>query len=51
MEIPDAEQKEKRLKRNDTLRELWENVKCTHIRIIGVPKGEERRGQKKYSKR
>ena len=44
MEIKDAEQKrEKRLKRNEeSLRELWDNVKCTNIRIIGVPEGEER---------
>ena len=49
----DAEQKrEKRLKTNEeSLRELWNNVKCTNIRIIGVPEGEEReRGQKNYSK-
>ena len=55
VEIMDAEQKrEKRLKTNEeSLRELWDNVKCTNIRIIGVPEGEERerRGQKKYSKR
>ena len=55
MEITDAEQKrEKGLKRNEeSLRELWDNVKHTNIRIIGVPEGEERerRGQKKYSKR
>ena len=44
MEITDAEQKrEKRLKRNEeSLRELWDNVKCTNICIIGVPEGEER---------
>ena len=44
MEIMDAEQKrEKRLKTNEeNLRELWDNVKCTNIRIIGVPEGEER---------
>ena len=43
MEITDVEQKrEKRLKRNeDSLRELWDNVKHTNIRIIGVPEGEE----------
>uniref|UniRef100_A0A8D1ZGM8 L1 transposable element RRM domain-containing protein n=2 Tax=Sus scrofa TaxID=9823 RepID=A0A8D1ZGM8_PIG len=35
--------KEKRLKRNEeSLRELWDNVKCTNIHIIGVPEGEER---------
>ena len=44
MEITDAEQKrEKRLKRNEeSLRELWDNVKRTNIRIIGVPEEEER---------
>ena len=44
MEIMDAEQKrEKRLKTNEeSLRELWDNVKCTNIRFIGVPEGEER---------
>ena len=49
-EITDAEQKrEKRLKTNEeSLRELWDNVKCTNIHIMVVP-GEkrERRGQKK----
>uniref|UniRef100_A0A8D1XAT4 L1 transposable element RRM domain-containing protein n=1 Tax=Sus scrofa TaxID=9823 RepID=A0A8D1XAT4_PIG len=40
----DAEQKrEKRLKTNEeSLRELWDNVKRTNIRITGVPEGEER---------
>ena len=53
MEITDAEQKrEKRLKTNEeSLRELWDNVKCTNIHIIGVPEGDERKGQKKYLKR
>jgi len=53
VEITDAEKKrEKRLKRNEeSLREGWENVKHTNIRIIGMPEGEERKGQKKYLKR
>ena len=53
MEITDAEQKrEKRLKTNEeSLRELWDNMKHTNIHIIGVPEGGVRRGQKKYSKR
>ena len=53
VEITDAEQKrEKRLKTNEeSLRELWDNVKHTNIGITGVPEGEERRGQNKYSKR
>ena len=44
MEIMDVEQKrEKRLKTNEhSLRELWENVKCTNIHIMGVPEREER---------
>ena len=44
VEIMDAEQKrEKRLKTNEeSLRELWDNIKSTNIHIIGVPEGEER---------
>ena len=36
--------KEKRKKRNeDSLRDLWDNIKRNNIRIIGVPEGEERK--------
>uniref|UniRef100_A0A5G2QHF9 L1 transposable element RRM domain-containing protein n=1 Tax=Sus scrofa TaxID=9823 RepID=A0A5G2QHF9_PIG len=43
VEIMNAEQKrEKRLKTNESLRELWDNVKHSNIHIIGVPEGEER---------
>ena len=37
------------MKRNeDILRNLWDNIKHTNIRIIGVPEGEEReKGPKK----
>lgn len=44
VEITNVEQKgEKRLKTNEeSLRELWDNIKCTNILIIGVPEGEER---------
>ena len=35
--------KEKRMKKNeDTLRDLWDNIKRNNIRTIGVPEGEER---------
>ena len=35
--------KEKGMKRNeDSLRDLWDNIKHDNIRIIGVPEGEER---------
>ena len=49
MEITDAEQKrEERLKTNEeSLRELWDNVKRTNIHIIGVPEGEQREGDRK----
>ena len=43
---------EKRMKRNeDSLRDLWDNLKCTNIHIIGVPEGEEREDLRKYLKR
>ena len=43
VEITAEEQnKEKRMKRiEDNLRDLWDNTKCTNIRIIGVPDKEE----------
>ena len=45
MEITTAEQnKEKRMKRNeDSLRDFWDNIKHTNIRIIGVPEEEEKK--------
>ena len=41
--------KEKRMKRNeDSLRDLWDNIKHNNIHIIGVPEGEEKeRGPEK----
>ena len=34
--------KEKGMKRNeDSLRDLWDNIKCNNIKIIGVPEEEE----------
>ena len=45
VEITTAEKnKEKRMKRiEDSLRDLWDNIKCTNIRIIGVPEEEEKK--------
>ena len=45
MEITTAEQnKEKRMKTiEDSLRDFWENIKCTNIRIIVVPEEEEKK--------
>ena len=51
VEITTTEQnKEKRMKRiEDSLRDLWDNIKCTNIRIIGVPEEEEKKkGLRKY---
>ena len=31
----------------DNLRDLWDNTKCTNIRIIGVPKEEKKKGSEK----
>ena len=45
IEINEAERKkEKRIKRNeDNLRDLQDNMKCSNIRIIGVPEEEDKK--------
>ena len=45
VEITSAEQnKVKRMKRTeDSLRDLWDNVKHTNIRVIGVPEEKEKK--------
>ena len=45
VEITTTEQnKEKRMKRiEDSLRDLWDNIKRTNIQIIGVPEEEEKK--------
>ena len=52
VEIITVEQnKGKRMKRKeDGLRRLWDNIKCTNIHITGVLEGEERGGQKQTNK-
>ena len=49
MKITSEEQnKVKRMKRTeDSLRDLWENIRCTNIWIIGVPEEEKKKGYEK----
>ena len=53
VEITSAEQnKVKRMKRTEgSLRDLWDNIKHTNIRIIGVPEDEKKKGYEKFLKR
>ena len=49
VEITSEEQnKIKRMKRTeDSLRDFWDNIKCTNIRIIGIPEEEKKKGYEK----
>ena len=48
VEITSEEQdKVKRMKRTeDSLRDLWDNIKCTNILIVGSPEEEKKKGYK-----
>ena len=50
VEITSEKQNEvKRMKRiEDSLRDLWDNIKCANIQIIGVPEEEKKKGYKKF---
>ena len=52
VEITSEEQnKVKRLKGNeDSLRDFWDNIKCSNIQIIGVPEEEKKKGYEKFFK-
>ena len=49
MEVTSEEQnKVKRMKRTeDSLRDLWDNIKRTNIQIIGIPEEEKKKGYEK----
>ena len=43
MNIQPEQHEETRIQKNgERLRNLWDNLKCSNIQIIGVPEGEER---------
>ena len=49
VEITEAEENKEKLKRNeDSLRDLWDNIKCTNLRVMVVPEEED---QKKGSEK
>ena len=49
VEITSEEQnKVKRMKRTkDSLRNIWDNIRCTNIQIMGVPEEEKKKGYEK----
>ena len=54
VEITSEEQnKVKRMKRTeDSLGDVWDNIKCTNIRIIWIPEEEEKKkGMRKFLKK
>ena len=47
----EEQNKVKRMKRTeDSLRDLWGNIKCTNIRIIGVSEEKQKKGYEKIFK-
>ena len=42
LEITATEQNIEKKRNEDRLRDLWDNIKCINICIIGVPEGKER---------
>ena len=43
VEINEAERKKEKELSEDNLRDLWDNVKCPNIQIIGVPEEEDKK--------
>ena len=47
--ISEEQNKVKRIKRTDSLRDLWDNIKCINIPFIEVPEEEEKKkGYEKF---
>ena len=48
---PEEQNKVKRMKRTgDSFRDIWDNIKCTNIRIIGVSEEKQKKGYEKIFK-
>ena len=51
VKINEAERKKykkiKNKRTEDNLRDLWDNVKCPNIQIIGIPEEDEKKGHEK----
>ena len=48
VEINEEEKKKEKKRNEDNLRDLWDNVKCPNIQIIGIPEEEdEKKGHEK----
>ena len=44
----EEQNKVKRMKRTkDSLRNIWDNIRCTNIQIMGVPEEEKKKGYEK----
>ena len=43
--------KGKKMENEDSLRDLWDTIKCTNTHVIGVPEGEvkERKDLRRYN--
>ena len=39
----EEQNKVKRMEKHNSFRDLWDNIKCTNIPIIGVPEEEEKK--------
>ena len=51
MEITTVEQNKEKTRKEVSLINPWDNIKCINIHIIGVSEGEERKDRRKYLER
>ena len=46
-----SEEQNKVKRTEDSLRDIWDNIKCTNLGIMGVPEEEKKKGYEKILKR